>query len=81
MKYRQIAHRLRFQMGPGRPDVESERPRQSKTGVYQDIGPDGKSLTVVDVPDDARVNVAALLASGAIEPLPVEKPAKGGKGG
>lgn len=83
--YRQIAHRLRFQMGPGRPDIESERPRQSKTGVYQDLDEQGRSTTLVDIPDGARVDVAGLLAVGAIEALPPEpapEPArKGGKGG
>lgn len=83
--YRQVAHRLRFQMGPGRPDIESERPRQRKTGVFQDLDAQGRSTTLVDIPADARVDIGALLAAGAIESLPPE-PApeaarKGGKGG
>ena len=81
--YRQITHRLRLQMGPGKPDVTSERPRQKKTGIYLDIGPDGRSTTTVDIPADALADVPGLLRVGAIEALPPEPaPAvKGGKGG
>lgn len=82
-QYRQIAHRLRFQMGPGRPDLESERPRQKRTGVYLDLDEQGRSTTLVDIPADARVDVGGLLAVGAIEalPAPAAEPKKGGKGG
>lgn len=81
-QYRQIAHRLRFQMGPGRPDLESERPRQKRTGVYLDLDEQGRSTTLVDIPADARVDVGGLLAVGAIEALPAPEPVrKGGKGG
>lgn len=84
-QYRQIAHRLRFQMGPGVPDVESERPRQRKTGVFQDLDEQGRSTTIVAIPAGARVDIGALLAAGAIEALPepvVPEPAReGGKGG
>ncbi len=83
-QYRQIAHRLRFQMGPGAPDIESERPRQRKTGAYQDLDEQGRSTTLVDIPAGARVDIGALLAAGAIEALPESAPEparKGGKGG
>ncbi len=84
-QYRQIAHRLRFQMGPGAPDIESERPRQRKTGAYQDLDEQGRSTTLADIPAGARVAIGALLAAGALEVLPPEpapEPArKGGKGG
>ena len=80
--YRQVAHRLRFQMGPGRPDIESERPRQRKTGVFQDLDEQGRSTTLVDIPSDARVDIGALLSAGAVEALPEPEAArKGGKGG
>lgn len=72
-QYRQIAHRLRLQMGPGRPDIVSERPRVTRTGKYLDLGADGKSTTTIDVPDDAQPSAERLLNMGAIEPLPEPK--------
>jgi len=84
-QYRQIAHRLRFQMGPGKPDLESERPRQKKTGVFLDLDEQGRSTTLVDIPADARADIGGLIAAGALEALPEpvapESARKGGKGG
>lgn len=70
MIYRQIAHRLRLDMGPGNADVVSERPRRKRDGVYLDLDDDGQSTTRLEIPDGARVNVAELLRIGAIEEVP-----------
>lgn len=70
MIYRQIAHRLRLQMPPGTPHIESERPRDKKSGRYMDLGPDGLSTTRIEIPDGALVDVDRLVRQGAIEPVP-----------
>ena len=64
--YRQVAHRLRIQSDtPGAGSRDSERPRNKDTGRYLD----NDETTVTILPTDA-VDVAALLRSGAIVPLP-----------
>lgn len=73
--YRQIAHRLRLQLPPGRPHIESERPRAKKGGRYLDLDAEGRSTTTIDIPDEAVPNAAQLLKVGAIEPLPAERSA------
>lgn len=70
MIYRQIAHRLRLQMGPGKPDIVSERPRQKKTGRYLDLDQDGLSTTRIEIPEGALVDVDQLVRIGAIEAVP-----------
>ncbi len=74
--YRQLARRLRFQRGPGRPDLVSERARTLDVTTnryrYTDLDASGQSTTTIDVPDDVQADVAALIRSGAIEPLPAE---------
>lgn len=66
MIYQQLAHRLRWSNGPGLGDTVSERPRHPKTREFLD-GPEG---TIVDIPEDAGVDVAFLLQVGAIAPIP-----------
>lgn len=67
--YIQIAHRLRIQRGPGRPDKLSERPRAGSRergwGAFTD-SPDKPTLITFDEYD--QVDVDALLRSGAIVP-------------
>lgn len=70
MIYRQIAHKLRVQMGRGNPDWVSERPRNRKSGAFKDLDEQGRSATLVDVPDGAHV--ALLLKSGAIQTVETE---------
>lgn len=65
--YIQIAHRLRIQRGPGKPDTVSERPREQKTGRYTDT--DAPTLIALHKGDLADVD--SLLALGAIEEQPV----------
>lgn len=77
-RYRQIAQRLRLQMGPGRPDIVSERPRH-KSGRYLDLDDDGQSTTVIDIPADTLADIPALLRQGAIQEMPQPTP-KSGKG-
>ena len=72
MKYRQISHRLRWSNGPGLGDTVSERPRDKSTREYLDM-PAG---TVVDISEDAPVDVRSLLMIGAIEMLPEPKVAE-----
>lgn len=79
MRYRQIAHRLRIAYGPGRPDVVSERPAKVNARTGERTYLDTEAPTVVEIGDDALVDVATLLACGAIARLPEEAP--GGKGG
>lgn len=74
MKYRQIAHKLRVQMGRGHPDWESERPRNKRTGKYLDLDEQGRSTTIVEPPGP---HVANLLRSGAIQEYAEEVPASG----
>lgn len=70
MIYRQIAHKLRIDMGPGKPDFVSERPRRLRDGAFLDLDEDGQSSTRVEIPDGARVDVDELVRIGAIEPVP-----------
>ena len=66
MKYQQLTHRLRFNMGPGTPDVVSERPMNRKREFL-----DGEEGTVVEIPAGAiGVDVAMLLRTGAIAVIP-----------
>lgn len=77
-QYQQITHRLRWSNGPGKGDTVSERPRDRSTREFLD-GPAG---TIVDIPEDAiGVDVAMLLRTGAIAPLPLSdsKRTSGGK--
>lgn len=61
-QYQQLTHRLRFNMGPGRPDIVSERPMNRKREFL-----DGEEGTVVEIPAGAvGVDVAMLLRTGAI---------------
>lgn len=86
----QIAQRLRFtQDTPPRADRVSERPRKGKPGNWQEFldDPDAAypDCTLVTFDADDAVDVAALLASGAIRVArpdqlpPVEKPKRGPK--
>jgi len=67
--YRQMAHRLRIQRGPGRPDRVSERPRKGNRsfgwGEYADSD---EQPTLITFDEHDRVDVPALLAIGAIVP-------------
>ncbi len=67
--YRQIAHRLRIQRGPGRPDKVSERPREGSRekgwGKFLD-SEDHPTLITFDEHDQA--DIAGLLRLGAIVP-------------
>lgn len=65
MRYRQIAHKLRVQMGRGHPDWESERPRNKATGKYKDLDEDGQSTTIVEIPPGTHID--QLLRAGAIQ--------------
>lgn len=61
--YRQIAHRLRIQRGPGRPDLVSERPR-NKSGRYLDSAAEP---TLVTFDSYCQVDVDSLLRNGGIQ--------------
>ena len=64
--YVQIAHRLRIQRGPGKPDNVSERPREQKTGRYTD----SDAPTLITFHRGDLADVESLLANGAIEEQP-----------
>ena len=70
--YRQIAHRLRIQRGPGRPDKVSERPRKDKRGPFLD----GNDPTLIEIEEGDRVDVGFLLRTGALEPWNPPEPAE-----
>lgn len=74
--YRQLAHKLRIQRGPGRPDLVSKRPRNKRTKRYLD---DGKTFITFD--EHCQADVAKLLRIGAIERLPEPEPAQAMEGG
>lgn len=78
MKYRQIAHRLRVQMGRGNPDWVSERPRSKQTGKYKDLDEQGRSTTIVEPPDGAHIEL--LLRAGALQTVETEDDASGENG-
>lgn len=64
--YCQHAQRLRL-VRPGRPETESERPRDAVSGAYQDA-PGG---TQVDIPADVTgFDLGFALRLGTIVPLP-----------
>ncbi len=63
--YRQITHKLRIHRGPGRGERLSERPRDDRTRRFLD-SPERPTLVQFDEGD--RVDVAWLLAIGAIAP-------------
>lgn len=66
--YRQIAARLRIQR-PGRPHLESERPRrQLRDGSFGRYLDSDENPTLITFDADCDVDVAALLRSGAIAP-------------
>jgi hypothetical protein len=69
-QYRQIAHKLRVQMGRGHPDWESERPRNKKTNRYKDLDEQGRSATIVEIPPGAHID--QLLRAGAIQTIETE---------
>lgn len=69
--YRQVAGKLRFQRGPGRPDKVSERPRDPRTRAYTDD--DAPTIVTLDEHDVA--DVPALLALGTLMRLPDAGPA------
>lgn len=88
----QIAQRLRFTKdAPPRADRVSERPRKGKPGAWleflDDIDAPHPGCTLVTFDADDAVDVASLLASGAIRVAradqlpPVEKPKRGPKRG
>lgn len=67
-RYCQHTHRLRFNRPPGLPDLVSERPRQEDPPQRFLDGPAGTQVTI---PDDAvGLNIASLLAIGAVAALP-----------
>lgn len=70
MKYRQIAHRLRVQLGRGNPDWVSERPRNARTGRYLDLDDQGRSTTIVEPPEGAHIE--QLLRAGALQTIETE---------
>lgn len=74
-RYRQIAHKLRVQMGRGHPDWESERPRNRKTNRYKDLDEDGQSTTIVEIPAGAHID--QLLRAGAIQTVSETEDASG----
>lgn len=68
-QYRQIAHRLRVQRGPGRPDLVSERPRRgSKKQGWGDYLDSPEHPTLVEFDEYCQVDIPALLRQGAIAP-------------
>lgn len=64
MIYRQISHRLRWHRGPGLGECVSERPRDARSGAYSDEA----APTLITIEASDPVDVAQLLASGAIAP-------------
>lgn len=58
-------------MGPGKLDIESERPRNKKTGRYTDLDAAGQSTTVIEIPDGHPL-LPVLLRNGSIQMLPPE---------
>lgn len=71
--YRQLAHRLRIQRGPGNPDKVSERPRKgSRERGWGDYLDSEQNPTLIEFDDLDRVDIDALLRTGAI--VPYEKP-------
>lgn len=76
--YRQIAHRLRINRGPGHPDKVSERPRAGARdrgwGAFLDSD---ESPTLIEFDELDQVDVPGLLRLGAIVP----HPPKGGRRG
>ena len=86
LTYRQIAHRLRIQRGPGNPDRISERPRAGSKGNWGAFLDSDAEPTLITFDDLDQVDVAALLASGAIQAYtppaaPVKLPTKGASRG
>ncbi len=74
-RYRQIAHKLRVQMGRGHPDWESERPRNRKSNRYKDLDEAGRSTTIVEIPPGAHID--QLLRAGAIQTVSETEDASG----
>lgn len=75
--YRQIAHKLRIQAGPGKPDRLSERPR-ARSGRYLDED----NPTMVELYEGDLVDVPSLIQQGGLERVePPRKEAASGKAG
>lgn len=66
--YRQVAHRLRINRGPGRPDKVSERPRAGRRGDWREFLDSDEAPTLIAFDEYDQVNIPALLAQGAIAP-------------
>lgn len=73
--YRQVAHRLRIQGAPGKPDRISERPRHKASRRFLDSDEDP---TLVKLREGDPVDVDFLLGIGAIEPHQPRKASKKG---
>ena len=73
--YRQIAHRLRVQRGPGRPDLVSERPRHKDSGRVLDSD---EKPTLISFDEYCLIDLDGLVRLGAIAiyapPAPHGKP-------
>ena len=80
MQYRQIAHRLRVQRGPGNPDLVSERPRAGRRGNWAEYLDSDEKPTLVEFDKLCRVDAAHLMKIGAIIEYtpPILKRKKGG---
>jgi hypothetical protein len=83
--YRQLTQRIRVQR-PGRPDLVSERPRE--TAGRRRFKDTDDAPTLITFEDDDQVDVARLLRIGAIAPwpaadapAPVPRRRRAGKGG
>ena len=67
--YRQVTHKLRMQRGPGRPDKNSERPREGSRaegwGRFLDTD---AAPTLITFDEYDQVDIDALLRLGAIVP-------------
>lgn len=80
--YRQIAHRLRIDRGPGRPDKVSERPRAGRQGDWREFLDSDEAPTLIEFDEFDRVDVAALLRQGSIVAhTPPARPGRGVKRG
>lgn len=80
MRYRQIAHKLRIQRGPGNPHRESFRPREgSRERGWGKFLDSDEAPTLIEFDALDQVDVPALLAQGAIvEYHPPKRAPKGG---
>jgi hypothetical protein len=80
MIYRQLAHKLRINRGPGRPDKYSERPRVGQRGNWREFT-DEDEPTLIEFDEFDQVDLAGLLRIGAIVPhTPPSTPERGSRG-